>query len=75
MESLKKSEIIYDAKCAICGAPVTTPEEWREHGICKEMCQSFKMSQVKCPDCGSINLQPQGGCLVCLDCSYCSCGG
>lgn len=62
-------DIVYDAKCGVCGCPANTPLDWKEHE------HYLHGSDDLCKDCGSPNLQPQGKCLVCLDCGYESCNG
>jgi len=64
--------IVYNAWCASCGCLVNTPHHWELHNKCIEVWTT--PTGAVCPECGSTNLQPQGGCLVCLDCGWESCG-
>lgn len=33
-----------------------------------------RVTVMRCPECGSPNYQPSGGCAVCMDCGYSKCG-
>jgi len=66
-------DIIYNVYCNKCGCPINAPHHWENHNKCFKV--STSLTGELCKECGSFNLQPQGGCLVCQDCGWESCNG